>query len=62
MKYTYGLPNNRIIYSLYDKNDKWQGYVLNKDVNEIKFEPYDERVEIIRIIILYGEIFLVRKI
>lgn len=48
VKYTYGLPNNRIIYSLYDKNDKWQGYVLNKDVNEIKFEPYDERVEIIK--------------
>lgn len=48
VKYTYRLPNNRIIYSLYDKNDKWQGYVLNKDVNEIKFEPYDERVEIIK--------------
>ncbi|MEB8141400.1 trypsin-like serine peptidase [Mammaliicoccus sciuri] len=48
VKYTYRLPNNRIIYSLYDKNDKWQGYVLNKDVNEIKFEPFDERVEIIK--------------
>ncbi|MCD8846124.1 trypsin-like serine peptidase [Mammaliicoccus sciuri] len=48
VKYTYGLPNNRIIYSLYDKNDKWQGYVLNKDVIEIKFEPYGERVEIIK--------------
>lgn len=48
VKYTYRLPNNQIIYSLYDKNDKWQGYVLNKDVNEIKFEPYDERVEIIK--------------
>ncbi|MCD5140497.1 MULTISPECIES: serine protease [Mammaliicoccus] len=48
VKYTYRLPNNRIINSLYDKNDKWQGYVLNKDVNEIKFEPYDERVEIIK--------------
>lgn len=47
VKYIYKLPTNRLIYSLYDKNNKWQGYVNSIDVRENIFEPNDERIEII---------------
>lgn len=48
IKEIYNLPNNLILYTLCDGNGKWIGNVNKNDVRETIFEPYDERVEIIK--------------
>lgn len=47
VKEIFNLPNDQVFYSLYDKNNKWQGYINKNDAREANFEPYNERVEII---------------
>lgn len=48
IKEIYNLPNNLTLYTLCDGNGKWIGNVNKNDVRETIFEPYDERVEIIK--------------
>lgn len=42
----YNLPNNEVMYKLYDRNNKWLGYINNYNVHEIEFRPYNEILQI----------------
>lgn len=47
VKEVYNLPNNEVLYKLFDQDNKWLGYVNDYNVHEIKFKPFNERLEII---------------
>ncbi|TLG80933.1 NlpC/P60 family protein [Vagococcus zengguangii] len=46
VKGKYVLENGAVIYSLYNKNNTWAGYILNKDMIPVKYTSWNKKVVI----------------